>query len=339
MSQGQQELPHQLQEADHPEQADSPELENLTAKLPKLQISKYAGEPSKWREFWEHFDGNIHSSSLEATVKFSYLRELFVGRAAAVIRGFSLTASNYMVAIKLLNQEFGDDTKLMSAHIKVNRNIYPVSNAHNLRQLRRFYEEVSINYASLKSMGYETHVMCLVEETMMKLPRTIRYEITREDRSWTKWDFYIFLERLWCYLKTCGEIETARTEQPSPKRRMVNATTSKAFECVYCKGNHRSFECTSVTSVMERKAILQAQKRCFNCTRTSHTLRECKSKNLCYHCKGKHDSSICNRNEPVDAFGGASQIPGMATTRDSNEHIKNGSAAYQTVQAMVKGQI
>ena len=317
-------------------------VQNQTAKLPKLQISKYAGEPLRWREFWEQFDGNIHSSSLEATVKFSYLRELLVGRAAAVIRGLSLTASNYKVAIKLLNQEFGDDTKLRSAHIKAIRDIHAVSNAHNLRQLRRFYEEVSINYASLKSMGYEAHVMCLVEETVMKLPRTIRYEITREDRSWTKWDFTKFLERLWCYLKTCEEIEPAespRTEQSSPKRHTVNTTTSKTSECVYCQGNHRSFACTCVTSAMERKAILQAQKRCFNCTRASHTLRECKSKNLCYHCKGKHHSSICTRSESINSFGGANQIPGMSTTRDSNGHIKNGPAAYQTVQAKVGGQV
>ena len=83
---------------------------------------------------------------------------------------------------------------------------------------------------SLKSIGYETHVMCLNEETMMKLPRTIRYEITREDRSWTKWDLTIFLERLWCYLKTCEEIEpteSTRTEQLSRKRHKVNATTQR----------------------------------------------------------------------------------------------------------------
>ena len=43
------------------------------AKLPKLQINTYAGEPLRWREFWEQFKNNIHSSSLEATTKFSYL--------------------------------------------------------------------------------------------------------------------------------------------------------------------------------------------------------------------------------------------------------------------------
>ncbi len=74
------------------------------SKLPKLQINAYAGEPMRWREFWEQFKNNIHLSSLEATTKFSYLRELLTGKASAVIRGLSLSTENYAVAIDLLQQ-------------------------------------------------------------------------------------------------------------------------------------------------------------------------------------------------------------------------------------------
>ena len=312
------------------------------AKLPKLQINAYAGEPLKWREFWEQFKNNIHSSSLEATTKFSYLRELLIGKASAVIRGLSLSAENYEVAIDLLQQEFGDDTRLRSAHIKAIREVQPVANAHHLKQLRRFYEDVSINFASLRSMGYEAHVMCLVEETVMKLPRPIRYELTKDDRSWTKWDFTRFLERLWIYLKTCEEIEpteTLRFEPSSSRRQVVNTTiTTRVTECVYCKGSHKAFECTNVSSVAERKSILQNQKRCFNCTRNNHTLRECKSRNLCYHCKGKHHSSICPRSEASRPSAEAIPATTRAPTRDHNGHIQSGPAAYQTVIAKVGGQ-
>ena len=79
-----------------------------------------------------------------------------------------------MVAIDELQKEFGDHTKLPSAHVKAIRDIPPVSNAHTLFKLRRFYEEISSNYASLESMSYEEQVMCLIEETVMKLPRSIR---------------------------------------------------------------------------------------------------------------------------------------------------------------------
>eukprot|EP00795_Rhopilema_esculentum_P004932 gene4932-21272_t len=278
------------------------------AKLPKLQINAYAGEPLKWREFWEQFKNNIHSSSLEATTKFSYLRELLIGKASAVIRGLSLSAENYEVAIDLLQQEFGDDTRLRSAHIKAIREVQPVANAHHLKQLRRFYEDVSINFASLRSMGYEAHVMCLVEETVMKLPRPIRYELTKDDRSWTKWDFTRFLERLWIYLKTCEEIEpteTLRFEPSSSRRQVVNTTiTTRVNECVYCKGSHKAFECTNVSRA-EKKTNPSEPEAVSEASRPS-----------------------------AEAIPGTTRAP----TRDHNGHIQSGPAAYQTVIAKVGGQ-
>ena len=124
------------------EEKKAPEIRtNMVAKqntkLPKLQINAYAGEPLE-QEFWEQFKNNIHSSSLGATTKFSYLRELLIGKASAIIRGLSLSAENYQVAIDLFQQEFGDDTRLRSAHIKAIREVQPVANAHHLKQLRRF---------------------------------------------------------------------------------------------------------------------------------------------------------------------------------------------------------
>ena len=76
--------------------------------------------------------------------------------------------------------------------------------------------------------------------------------------------------------------------------------------------------------------------RYINCSRTSHTLKECKSKNICYDCKGKHHSSICNRSETAQSYGGASPVLGTAM-RKSNGHIRSGPAAYQTVQARTGG--
>ena len=76
--------------------------------------------------------------------------------------GLSLSACNYEHSIKLLNKEFGDDTKLRTSHIMGILDVQPVSNTHNVKRLGIFYEEVSIDYASLKSMGYEVHVICLV---------------------------------------------------------------------------------------------------------------------------------------------------------------------------------
>eukprot|EP00794_Sanderia_malayensis_P006668 gene6668-biopygen5443 len=305
------------------------------ARVPKLELSTYGGDPLKWLEFWEQFSSVIHSSSLATTMKFHYLRKVLVGRAAAVIKGLPTTEDNYLTAVRRLQKEFGDDTKLRSAHVKAIRDIQPVTSSQNLFKLRRFYEEISANYASLESMQYEEQVVCLVEETVMKLPRNIRYEITKDDRHWTRWKFPQFLNNLWSYLRACEEIdipEAVRSRSEPPKRSVLHATTNRTVECVYCKdNNHKSFECNKVIEVAARKAILQEQKRCYNCTRTNHSLRECMSKNVCYHCRSKHHSSIC---------------PTLATTTEASnnitdeiKHIRNGPVAYQTVKAEVGNEV
>ena len=85
-----------------------------------------------------------------------------------------------------LTKEYGSDAKVRSAHIKAIRDVQPVQNISNLPKLRQLCEVVATNYVALKAMGYKDHVMCLAEETIMKLPRIARYKITKEDREWTK---------------------------------------------------------------------------------------------------------------------------------------------------------
>lgn len=116
-------------------------------------------------------------------------------------------------------------------------------------------------------------------------------------------------------------VETSRSKPSSSRRQVINATASRTMECVYCKANRKSFECAIVRNVAERKAILQDQK----CTCSNHMLRECRSKNFCYHCKGKHHSSSCTKVEASHATTDASPTTDSRTaTGDSNGHIKNG---------------
>ena len=133
-------------------------------------------------------------------------------------------------------------------------------------------------------------------------------------------------------MKTCEEIEPVVNKEKA----VVNATTNKrvrqdGISCIYCKENsHKSFECKQVSTEGERKEILKKEKRCFNCTRTGHTVSECKSRSTCYHCRGKHHSSICSKLEnPSHSDGKVNVHPGL--------HIKNGTVAYQTVQAKIGG--
>lgn len=58
------------------------------AKLPKLHIKRFAGDPKNWQTFWDSFSSVVHkNASLSNVDKFNYLRSLLDGPALNSIRG------------------------------------------------------------------------------------------------------------------------------------------------------------------------------------------------------------------------------------------------------------
>ena len=314
----------------------------LDAKLIKLPITKYDGDPLRWLEFWEQFEIAVHSRKLESIIKFWCLREYLSGKAAAVIKGIPIKSENYRIAIERLKKEYGSYAKVRSAHIKAISDIQSVQSISNLPKLRQFYEVVATNYASLESMGYKDHVLCLGEETIMKLPRIVRYKITKEDREWTKWGFDKVLEKFWDYLRACEDIEpmqsipverdTGKRDMPSfysgkPKSESstILSTTSHTRSCVYCNDTgHCSADCTKLKGSQERKTFLQHTHRCYNCTGTKHLFKDCRSTRNCAQCNERHHTSICLKKAKT-------------LQKEPSLHITNGPVAYQTVQAKIGG--
>ena len=47
----------------------------------------------------------------------------------------------------------------------------------------------------------------------------------------------------------------------------------------------------------QEKKMLQCQSRCYICTKRGHQSRDCKSKRTCFRCKGRHHTSICERDK------------------------------------------
>ena len=66
------------------------------AKLPKLELKKFHGNPIHWYPFWESFDSAVHKNpNLSAVDKFNYLQSLLTGTARSSIAGLALTSANY----------------------------------------------------------------------------------------------------------------------------------------------------------------------------------------------------------------------------------------------------
>ena len=67
----------------------------VTVKLPKLKLLTFDGQLSKWQQFWDFYERNIHGNPKLGNIdKFSYLCSLLHGKAAKVIEGFQITSAN-----------------------------------------------------------------------------------------------------------------------------------------------------------------------------------------------------------------------------------------------------
>ena len=75
---------------------------NKHAKLPRLTLKSFLGDPGEWQTFWDSFRIAVHENpELHNIDKFNYLKTLLGGSAAATIAGLPLTNDNYTAAIEL----------------------------------------------------------------------------------------------------------------------------------------------------------------------------------------------------------------------------------------------
>ena len=85
-------------------------------KLPKLSLPIFTGNILEWQTFWDSFESSVHhNDSLSDIQRFSYLRSLLQGDAARVIEGFPLTHTNYIQAVELLKERFGQEHQIVNA--------------------------------------------------------------------------------------------------------------------------------------------------------------------------------------------------------------------------------
>ena len=122
------------------------------SRLPKLVLPTFSGEPLQWQMFWDSFaaavDSNPHLTGIQ---KLNYLRAQLHGDAAHVIAGFPLSDSNYNHSITLLKERFGQQYKLVDAHMEALLNVLTPSNI--LPSLQAFYDTIQNHMRALSSLG------------------------------------------------------------------------------------------------------------------------------------------------------------------------------------------
>ena len=114
-----------------------------TVNLPKLEISKFNGDPAKWQSFFDSFQAAVcKSTNLTGVEKFNYLRCFLEENALHAIAGFSLTNDNYKEALELLQNRYGNMQQIIAAHMNALVKMSSVEN-EDLCGLRKFFDDVT----------------------------------------------------------------------------------------------------------------------------------------------------------------------------------------------------
>ncbi|XP_057294726.1 uncharacterized protein LOC130623273 [Hydractinia symbiolongicarpus] len=107
-------------------------VKKKSMRLPKIELSKFNGNPLNWPSFWDQFNSAINDNdSLNAIDKFNYLKRYVEGTALSTISGLELTNSNYENAIELLRNRFGNEQVLINAHMEALLKIESVRSMDN----------------------------------------------------------------------------------------------------------------------------------------------------------------------------------------------------------------
>ena len=136
-------------------------------RLTKLSFSR---NPLDWLTFWDSFQAAIHlNPNLSGIQKFNYLKSQLQGDAARCIDGIPLSDQNYLHAITLLRDHFGQTHKLVSAHMQA---FIEAPNPTNiLNSFMTQWRAIRVVYRHLGNPS-RTMVTCWYQLFLASYPRT-----------------------------------------------------------------------------------------------------------------------------------------------------------------------
>lgn len=153
------------------------------AKLPKLEVAHFTGNPLEWQGFWNYFETTIDRSKMADIQKLTYLKSYLEGDALKAVDGFRLTADNYRIVVDTLIERFGNSEMAKFAHIE--QLLALPSAEKDPGNLKTIYNDCEKHIRSLVALGVseDTFGFMFSPIILSKLPRTTRTQMQRLNGS------------------------------------------------------------------------------------------------------------------------------------------------------------
>ncbi|GFX57646.1 uncharacterized protein TNCV_2676321 [Trichonephila clavipes] len=160
-------------------------------KLPQLQIPQFDGNILKFSDFSlpTQFEAAIHNNSnLSDVEKFNYLKSYLIDEAEIAIRGLTLSANNYTIALNIIKERFGRKDLIIDSHISKLLHLNPVRKSDDILSLRKLYSECEIHIRGLQNcrVNPDTYSSLLYPIILKSIPRDLSLEFTRKSYGQTE---------------------------------------------------------------------------------------------------------------------------------------------------------
>ncbi|KAG1682986.1 hypothetical protein GQR58_010380 [Nymphon striatum] len=319
---------------------------NMTSvRLPRIELTKFDGDVTKWQSFWDKFVALVDKSDIPKISKFTYLESLLEGEAKFAIAGFAVTDNNYDSACELLLSRFGRKERVIFCHIqhllKLSATFSNTKHQVSVAQLHKLHDEITSRVRSLHSLDISSDqygiiltpvvLSCLPTDIRMEWARDgegresdLKYlldflnkEIQRRERSDTFKDVGVPKRST---AATSGDAlnlntsSTAALQTSSSRGNRKFRSVNSHRQCRFCQRYHQTEQCRAVLelNIADRKRRIYDSKLCFRCL-GMHYARDCDAE--CSLCKGSHHSICCDTTATVNSDS-------TQMVRDKVSHVK-----------------
>ncbi|XP_057369839.1 uncharacterized protein LOC130690968 [Daphnia carinata] len=352
----------------------TPNVMNISHLLPRIEISKFDGDLSKWRDWWAIFRTLIHENqTMRPIEKFSRLKLHITEEAAGAVSYLDLTEDNYNKAIDILNGKYNKPRSVKADHYIAITELKKVERQEDYKALRQLHDKAmghALNLGNLEQSTAQNEA--IMEIITRKLPMELmsRWHGKTKQSQKTLKDLFNFIDSIaedWEYVYSTERHEKKKTKPEAPEKpqRVTFATTPTAAElavtgtateyprhpkyrkqmnlekrkCLFCNDKHPPTKC-DVT--LEKKIEqVKKEKRCWKCLGQNHTVKECWSISKCYKCGKDHHTAICNRAvNPKSVTATVAASPMLKVADDAPLSIEArlfGGVYVQTATVIVEG--
>ena len=301
--------------------------------LPRREIQIFDGKVQEYRAFIAAFEHNIERLTEKDQDRLYYLQQYTSGRPRELVKSCmgKDPKGGYNKARKELEEEYGDDFKILSSYRKEIEMMKPIKGEDTKAMKDYLTFCVVFNNAVneskiLKNMDQTESIMKLSSKLPYRMRerwRTKAYKIKESSHRLANFHDYVEFIREQVKIATdsvYGDISVESSQEHSKYRQ--NRKSSKGFstvvqeersnsktsrrgsddvKCLYCGFNHRLEVCRKLGSKSheEKLAFLRSKGLCFRCLEGNHMSKDCKQEKLvCEICQKPHPTVLHYNRKP-----------------------------------------